>query len=428
MKKTILILALILHLTFTIYDCSAQWYQVNLPVTGTIQQVQFANQNVGWLLLRESSTKYTTIKTSNGGINWITIFSDSLKVVQFQFINDTLGYGLGVSGVNNLLLKTINGGYNWTVMQTSSSFMLSGFYFVNADTGYFNAFVISNYNTYRTTNGLQSYELISNEAGGTPAKMFFVKEPYNGNLYGYMQGAGHLWKTTNSGYNWTQLGFSETGDVNSFSFINKDTGFVVYYPYLFPYPKILSSINAGTNWLTAYTHNISYGLGNIQMVTQNKIWCGTSSNYLLVSTNSGLNWGKQFSSINSNYNVYMYDTSLGFAWSGVQLVRSSNGGGPIVSVENIAGNIPTEYILKQNYPNPFNQSTIISYQLAISGFVQIKIVDVSGKNIAIFVNERKAPGTYETRFDARSLASGIYFYSLFINDNRIETKKMIYNK
>ena len=42
-----------------------------------------------------------------------------------------------------------------------------------------------------------------------------------------MLGGGNFWKTTNSGYNWQQINFSESGNVNSFSFINKDTGWVV---------------------------------------------------------------------------------------------------------------------------------------------------------------------------------------------------------
>lgn len=134
MKKLIFILALICNLTFAIYDCSSQWYQVNLPAASTIQKVQFVNPNTGWLIMYNNNL----LKSTNGGINWSVIIDTTNHLFEFQFINDTLGYGLGVSGVNNLLLRTTNGGYNWTVMQSSSLFMLSGFYFANADTGYFN--------------------------------------------------------------------------------------------------------------------------------------------------------------------------------------------------------------------------------------------------------------------------------------------------
>ena len=44
--------------------------------------------------------------------------------------------------------------------------------------------------------------------------------------------------------------------------------------------------------------------------------------------------------------------------------------------------------------------------------VKITVYDILGREVAVLVNERKAPGTYEVQFDAAGLASGTYIYRL----------------
>jgi len=74
--------------------------------------------------------------------------------------------------------------------------------------------------------------------------------------------------------------------------------------------------------------------------------------------------------------------------------------------------VPKDIILYQNYPNPFNPKTTIEFQISELNFVNLKVYDVLGNEIAILVNEEKAPGYYQVDYDASSLASGIYFYKL----------------
>ena len=100
------------------------------------------------------------------------------------------------------------------------------------------------------------------------------------------------------------------------------------------------------------------------------------------------------------------------------------------------------FILYQNYPNPFNVSTKIKYSVpslrtSLMKFVQLKIYDILGNEIAALVNENKPAGTYEVEFSTGSfengleLPSGIYIYRLEIfsdilqNNSFVETRKMI---
>ena len=85
---------------------------------------------------------------------------------------------------------------------------------------------------------------------------------------------------------------------------------------------------------------------------------------------------------------------------------------------------PAEYKLMQNYPNPFNPTTTIHYVIGRMQPVSLKIYDISGKEVAILVNEEKPAGAYTVKFDVSKLSSGIYFYQLKAGDFT-QTKKMI---
>ena len=86
--------------------------------------------------------------------------------------------------------------------------------------------------------------------------------------------------------------------------------------------------------------------------------------------------------------------------------------------------IPKQYELLQNYPNPFNPSTSIKFQIPGSSFVNIKVYDITGREVETLVNEEKSAGSYEVNFNTEGLSSGIYFYKLR-TDNFTETKKML---
>ena len=87
-------------------------------------------------------------------------------------------------------------------------------------------------------------------------------------------------------------------------------------------------------------------------------------------------------------------------------------------------NLPAKFQLEQNYPNPFNPVTVIKYQLPFNSSVTLKIFDILGKEVETLVNEEKNAGYYQISFDASSLSSGIYFYTLQ-TENYFTTKKMI---
>jgi hypothetical protein len=85
---------------------------------------------------------------------------------------------------------------------------------------------------------------------------------------------------------------------------------------------------------------------------------------------------------------------------------------------------PLKYELLQNYPNPFNPVTNIKFSVPKSGFATLKIYDITGKLVATYLDDYIHAGTYNAEVDGSSLASGVYLYTLKVNDYT-ETKKML---
>jgi hypothetical protein len=74
--------------------------------------------------------------------------------------------------------------------------------------------------------------------------------------------------------------------------------------------------------------------------------------------------------------------------------------------------LPLATRLLQNAPNPFNPATTLRFEVAGAAGTTIAtsldIHDLRGNRIAALLNEPLAPGTHEVRWDARSVASGVY--------------------
>lgn len=92
--------------------------------------------------------------------------------------------------------------------------------------------------------------------------------------------------------------------------------------------------------------------------------------------------------------------------------------------DNINSGEVTDFALGQNYPNPFNPSTTIKFDIPVSGFVSIKVFDVSGKEVYSLVNEVRSAGRHEVLFNASGLSSGVYYYKI-ASGTFNDIKKMI---
>ena len=83
------------------------------------------------------------------------------------------------------------------------------------------------------------------------------------------------------------------------------------------------------------------------------------------------------------------------------------------------------YSLKQNYPNPFNPSTKLRFTIPEKGNVILKVYDILGREIKTLVNRNLNKGSFNITFNANDLSSGVYIYTLRVN-NYIKSRKMIF--
>ncbi len=97
----------------------------------------------------------------------------------------------------------------------------------------------------------------------------------------------------------------------------------------------------------------------------------------------------------------------------------SRPGAQVRRVEGVAAGRPrpAAWFLAANYPNPFNPSTAISYGLAQSGPVRLRVFDVLGQQLQVLVDGPQPAGFYQVVWDGtdargRAVGSGLYFYLL----------------
>jgi len=82
------------------------------------------------------------------------------------------------------------------------------------------------------------------------------------------------------------------------------------------------------------------------------------------------------------------------------------------------------YFLFENYPNPFNPTTLIEYSIPKSDVVTLIVYNIVGQEVARLVNGVQKAGNHNIKWDASSVASGIYFYRLQAGDF-VQTRKMV---
>jgi hypothetical protein len=108
----------------------------------------------------------------------------------------------------------------------------------------------------------------------------------------------------------------------------------------------------------------------------------------------------------------------------------------VTRTPNLSGleELPSTVTLSQNYPNPFNPTTTIEFALPEDAMVTLKVYNLLGQEVATLANnELFTTGRNSVTFNAKNLASGVYFYRLTANvtdeeslqNNFTQIKKML---
>ncbi|MFZ4589450.1 MAG: T9SS type A sorting domain-containing protein [Ignavibacteria bacterium] len=420
MRKIILILMLITHLTIAIDTCLCQnWVQQSVPfTTGIFFDMKFVNENTGFI----SNSTPIFIKTTNAGYNWQIL--NNYYITSLSIVDSMCIYGAGHRSPYSMLYKTTNCGITWD----SSLNMYASYFsihFFNRDTGIICGGDGAWAYIWRTTDGGLTKNLIMTLTNWSPyGELFFSKEKVNGEYFGLVYNGPQWYKTTNSGLNWQQMpNLPTSNEIGSIFFLNSDTGWATISNNNFNY--VLYTTNGGNNWGTQ-TLPYSQPAFDIYFANPRKGWIGCGGLQKIYATSNGGNlWGTQNVSGNGSGKLCFFDSLTGWAqtsWNTIS--HTTNGGGTITKILN-NDRIAKDYKLYQNYPNPFNAASNIKYIIPKSSNVRIEVMDILVRNIKTLVNEKQTAGTYQVLFDADNLPSGVYFYSLLADGIIIETKRML---
>jgi hypothetical protein len=151
--------------------------------------------------------------------------------------------------------------------------------------------------------------------------------------------------------------------------------------------------------------------------------------YIDVSANLYYRLDTTIVRINTSFSSPIDTISWGFSLvlSGTKMLSEipflEASGAPIQTNLNtgVQDETPQPFELFQNYPNPFNPTTYISFNLEIMSRVTLKIYNVLGQEIMTLLNDEVMDeGEQEVEFDATSLPSGVYFYSLTVEEQTPE--------
>jgi len=181
------------------------------------------------------------------------------------------------------------------------------------------------------------------------------------------------------------------------------------------------------NFWHRYATEAGYDFCNVEISSNNgstwqsvKTYSGSSTTWSQVSLDI-TSYAGGSSNLKVRFRLSADEGTVGDGWyvDDIKLTNYST----LVGVNQLS-ELATSYSLKQNYPNPFNPATKIKYAIAKSGFVSLKVYDMTGKVVSYLVNNNQTIGSYEVSFNAASLASGVYYYKLE-SEGFAETKKML---
>ncbi len=368
----------------------------SLFANNNVNVIAYVYYNIALCSVTSSTTTYI-YRTADTGYTWSAVYQQPGGRIRDIKMSDALtGYAYG---------DPVNG--RWTLLKTTNAgltFDSSGMYLPQSgsETGFYNAMSVryqtgyiylgTNYSRiYKSINGGLSWSIIPTAFQNVKTISFGD----NSFVYGFAGGSGAA-ISTNQGASWQSLILPGTGDCNAFT--NDGPTYIMRAAFYCKTSQIYLSTDGGANFIINYNSPIG---GNYTHIYINSIDIDVFFRH---------GWA-----VRDNGGISRYDS----------LVSSG--------IKKIGEDIPQKFSLSQNYPNPFNPTTKINYQLPIADFVKLSVYDILGNEVAVLVNEKQSPGTYQVEWpayrtesgrDGTNYSSGIYFYKIIAGDYS-ETRKMV---
>ncbi len=361
-------------------------------------------------------------KMTSTGSDVAKVYDAMANIFDIEFINAQTGYAVGSVIGDGVILKSIDGGLHWQIMHRKQYAYFSSIRVRNANEIYVIYPRIGAGTLYRSIDG-----------GATLDSIFATQELglvtvglSADNVFAISQGGA--WRSSDSGLNWT--GWAEPTGLTCFSnFANAANGNIFIAGQTLQ-PTYSFSANDGQDWTARMLTEERGVLNAVKFKGTRGYMVGTTCNEMgenrngriYRSDNNGDNWKLDYTLPEAVfYDIFIRDDLKAFAVGKNGRIAFYD---PSPTGITPQGATASGYALQQNYPNPFNPTTTISFTIANTSFVELKVFDLLGKEVASVVSGVRVAGTYSEAFDASKLSSGIYFYTIRA-DGFTDTKRMM---
>ena len=82
-------------------------------------------------------------------------------------------------------------------------------------------------------------------------------------------------------------------------------------------------------------------------------------------------------------------------------------------------------MVSQNYPNPFSGTSVVEVDIKTTATLYLEVYNLMGQQVFSTPAQKANPGAHYLTIDASELQSGIYLYSVFVNDKKVNKKMVI---
>lgn len=406
---------LLLCIRFT-YPQTQFWQQTAGPYAGPINVLVtnhhgdiFAGTDIGGVY-----------RSSNDGANWTAVNNGLPSLyIRALAIDSSGNIFVGTQGAG--VLRSSNSGGSWS--QTS----LTTIWTIRSIAAHPSGHVLagtSGGGAFRSTDEGGTWTPVNNGLSDDYVRSFAINS--SGHVFAGTGIVG-VFRSQDEGESWSITGLISSWDFRALAIDARDHIFAGGWG-----GGVFRSTDNGAAWMQVNKGLADTVIEFLAVNSSSHVFAATRSRGVFRTTDNGQNWEPinngltdlDVRSLAINADGYIF---AGTASSGV--FRSVK---PTTSVKTESKDNPNRLFLDQNYPNPFNTLTNISFRIPArdpksSNFahISLKVYDQLGREVTTLVSKELEPGSYSTMFNARALASGVYFYRLQTAKFRESRKLML---
>lgn len=281
---------------------------------GAITEIQFVDENVGYVLGNNSVGGYAEIfKTDDGGKTWTDLELEYREApIGMFFLNEEVGF-ISYFGSNGNLLKTTDGGLNWVEIQNQN---LNGeLYHIQKDNNNNLYAILTGVETevvlIKSVDEAESWEIINDSPELQFPLVTFSFKLFEDRIY--ISGKDGQIIVTDLNGSQINIIQTELSTIWDFEIIDHNN-------YVISSDKTIKTLDGGINWIEIYSRRariLNFVDTEIGLMILNKSYCPIdvyqANDVIAYTVNGGLDWSESEVSTNitQNYsdNQIMIDES-----------------------------------------------------------------------------------------------------------------------